>query len=56
MDENPYEPPPAELPPARKRRGLGKFIDQLDDSQKDWLMLGIGLFVIAPLFYFLFYW
>jgi hypothetical protein len=54
MDDNPYQPPQTE--PTRRRRGLGKFIDQLDDLQKDWLLLAIGLFVIAPLFYFLFYW
>jgi hypothetical protein len=54
MNENPYNPPQTE--PARKRCGAGKFIDQLDDSQKDRLMLAIGLFVIAPLFYFLFSW
>jgi hypothetical protein len=54
MDDNPYQPPQKE--PASERSGLGKFIDPLDDSQKDWLLLAIGLFVIAPLFYFLFYW
>jgi hypothetical protein len=57
MDENPYYPPQSESSPARKLRELGKFMEQqLDDSQKDWLMLAIGLFVVAPLFYFLFYW
>jgi hypothetical protein len=56
MDENPYDPPQSESSPARKRRGLGKFMEQLDDSHKDWLLLAIGLFVVAPLFYLLFYW
>jgi hypothetical protein len=54
MDEDPYQPPQTES--ARKRRGLAKLIDQLDDSQKDWLLLAIGLFVIAPLSYLVFYW
>lgn len=54
MDDNPHAPPESE--PPHKRRGLGKRLRELDDSQKDLLMLAIGLFVVAPLFYFLFYW
>jgi hypothetical protein len=56
MDVNPFRPPQTDQPSARKSRGLGKFIDQLDDAQKDWLLLAFELFVAAPLFYFLFYW
>ena len=54
MNDNPYSPPQTE--PARQRRGLGKFSHELDDSQKDWPLLAVGLIAIAPLFYFLFYW
>jgi hypothetical protein len=53
VNENPFKAP--QNGSARKDRRLGKCIEQLDYKRKDWLMLGIGLFVIAPLFHFLFY-
>jgi hypothetical protein len=56
MGENPYNPPQSDQPSARKRRGLGKLLNELDDEQKDMVLLVIGLFVVAPLIYFLFYW
>ena len=56
MGENPYNPPQSDQPLARKRRGLGKLLKELDDEHKDMVLLVIGLFVVAPLIYFLFYW